>query len=534
MNAPQKRNISNAVWLMVLGVLVVALLTVTRLRLPSTALDMILIDSDNITQDVRAQRFDALIAEHASALKNWADYSESLAVRDRAVQISSLWMDRCEVTQGDFYRFVSWVARQPPPIMAHLPEQQPRHWQYRSSSHRHRISGRLSAPANGITYYDARGYCHFAGGRLPTAEEWIVAASPNGQLYPWGDEFNSAAWPYLKPRLNAAQKCQTHAYARSRWGVSDMANNVAEWSEGWLTAQNKQPLVHGGDGYRQPAAVHALSMLYQSPSPTSRSPYIGFRCVYDSPPSPAPWRTIPQTQSILSGNYQIGVPEQSIMASVVANLPHSQLAQVSQLVESQQEKEGTSDRLYFNVSACEITRRHYKWFLRDPLVHLKLYADKTEPQGWDYHPHDWQRQLTHPDLPVTGVDWWSARAFARWIGGRLPSAVEWSVIYLRHQLTYPWGNKYDPALAVTGDRKDALPLHCGDMENDRIDGVKDLGGNVSEWTSSITPHHGGYAMVIKGGSYLLPGKDTARIDHNRLAPPSYRSPGVGFRVVIDP
>ena len=64
----------------------------------------------------------------------------------------------------------------------------------------HVISGRLDAPANGLTFYDAWAYCGAAGGRLPTGDEWIAAAvGPEGRRYPWGDDFTSAPWPYLDP-----------------------------------------------------------------------------------------------------------------------------------------------------------------------------------------------------------------------------------------------------------------------------------------------------------------------------------------------
>ena len=64
---------------------------------------------------------------------------------------------------------------------------------------------------NGVSYYDAYAYCQASGGRLPTRSEWIaIAGGSEGRLYPWGNSFNSEGWPYLDPRLNAAQRCGLH------------------------------------------------------------------------------------------------------------------------------------------------------------------------------------------------------------------------------------------------------------------------------------------------------------------------------------
>ena len=64
-------------------------------------------------------------------------------------------------------------------------------------------------------------------------------------------------------------------------------------------------------------------------------------------------------------------------------------------------------------------------------------------------------------------------------------------------------------------------------------GVMDMGGNVSEWTQSITSQNGKVVIVIKGGNYLLPPEDTAMVGFNNFVSPHYRSPTLGFRVVFD-
>jgi formylglycine-generating enzyme len=100
-------------------------------------------------------------------------------------------------------------------------------------------SGRGNHPINGVTWFQARDFCKWSGGRLPTDKEWEYAATSGGKEhdYPWGNEkptcdlavFDDGGgmgcgkdrtWPVCsKPRENTEQ------------GLCDMAGNVPEWTD---------------------------------------------------------------------------------------------------------------------------------------------------------------------------------------------------------------------------------------------------------------------------------------------------------------
>ena len=483
--------------------------------------------------EIAGDRLDRVLIDHLDSFEyiNSFDHVFERGGPDdvsAVTRLKKLSVDRCEVRQGDFYRFMQWQKSNfGKPIAATM---QPSHWVYRSSNRDHAISGRLQAPANGVSYYDAYAYCKAVGGRLPFREEWIaIAAGHKARLYPWGDEFNEFNWPYLDPLLNATQRCGLHKETDTAEGVHDLGGVVSEW------AQNREtplkPTIHGGNAYNQPRAIYSLNPLFRYAPPEYRSPYVGFRCVYEKTPRATLWKTPLQTVQIKPGDYPTGIPADARLPSLLVNLPRKQLYILKRLFRTDDDQ--TEKRLL--VMEREVTRKQYLTFLHDPLVRLGLYADKNEPEDHDYHPANWQQQSEQLELPVTGVNWWSAHAFASWAGGRLPTADEWlAVASGRGRSVYPWGDEFQADNAVTGEAELRSAKAAGAAPNDvTADGILDMAGNVSEWTQSTDVSDGSYIIITKGGNYLLPGKETARIDFKNAVPPNHHSPALGLRVVFD-
>ena len=480
----------------------------------------------------------------------------------RRVRLEPFFIDRCEVRQIDFERFVKWHEAGNGPHGAsdaaapggspRMPESASPDGPFRipdpaspgrrsgalaSASTGHRIAGLLRSPATGVDFSAASLYCAAVGGRLPWAEELEAAAGgKEGRLYAWGDAFDPEVWPYLDPDRNASRPCGSHPPSDSPQGVRDLNGNAMEWSAGSLAAapDARQPAAHGAPAVRTRArALYALNAAWLPVPPATRSHHLGFRCAYDSPPpGTRPWggKADPPA-SIEGGEFPIGLPPEVRLARLAVILPDAQLREARALLAS---AERGSRRIV--VGRCEVSRREYAAFLNDPLARLGLFANPQEPAGESYVPDDWERQSADPDLPASGMSWWAADAFARWAGGRLPRAREWRLLAAGPEARlHPWGNRYDPAAAVTADLPEHGPRPCtaAEIRDTGASGVRHLAGNVSEWTQSIAADRGNYAMWVQGGNWLLPGRETALGSFGRLVPLNHRSPDIGIRVVYD-
>jgi len=474
----------------------------------------------------RGAQLDEILIQHLYAFGHIHSFDPILSKSEYEIQLPPLWVDRCEVRQKSFYAFEKWYANHQPPDIAH--PDQPKKWTYKSASRDHKISGRLDAPANGISYYDAYAYCQASGGRLPRRDEWLaIASGSEGRLYPWGNSFNSEGWPYLDPRLNAAQRCGVHKEMDTPQGIHNLGNVASEWTQGMRL--DAEPSIHGGNAFNKPYQIYSLNNFYRTVRPNYRSPYVSFRCVYDNQPDKIAWtNAAPETVRLDAGLYRIGIPSDARIPGLLASgLSRNQLGVVEKLLG----KEYPYNE--FQILRHEVTRAQYRRFINDPLVRYGLYANEKEPQGHDYTP-SWVDDYQDEDLPATDIDWWSAYAFANWAGGRLPSSFEWITASSMSHYSYPWGNDFNPEYAATAEQR-LLKPHSALKETGDITtgGVINMGGNVSEWTQSLSAAGQGFAMIAKGGNYVLPGEKTARFDFENPLPASFKAPYLGFRVVFD-
>ena len=152
--------------------------------------------------------------------------------------------------------------------------------------------------------------------------------------------------------------------------------------------------------------------------------------------------------------------------------------------------------------------------------------------------------------PVRYVNMDDVKAFIDWrskrdgLTYRLPAEAEWEYAARNgaKQHRYPWGNKFDPKCSMI-DSSQNEPADVGTKSCPNDWGVHDLIGNVFEWTGSpaslypgssgqLTPRSEPFFMVRGGGAiYKSTGKDAITSTFRRDSPASFRSPGLGFRLV---
>ncbi|MFC9430503.1 formylglycine-generating enzyme family protein [Streptomyces sp. NPDC056987] len=105
------------------------------------------------------------------------------------------------------------------------------------------LDGRWDHPVTHVSWADARAFCAWDGGRLPTEAEWEYAA--RGGLdqarYPWGDELTPGGahrcniWQGDFPDGGTAEDghagtAPVHAYRPNGFGLFNVAGNVWEWT----------------------------------------------------------------------------------------------------------------------------------------------------------------------------------------------------------------------------------------------------------------------------------------------------------------
>lgn len=197
----------------------------------------------------------------------------------------------------------------------------------------------------------------------------------------------------------------------------------------------------------------------------------------------------------------------------------------------------------FYLDEHEVTVAEYAEFVRD----ARGYADERNWAAGGAPDEARRRELLDatlrngPEMPMTDVSWAEASAYARWAGKELPSTVEW-------EYALRGGAAYRPYSSWRADRPTERPEHfatkrlhpVGELDDVTSDSaIRDLSGNVSEWTS--TPAIGGAATAIApnaaslaaderawvvGGSWKSARRDFSTLDRRRA---DARAPDIGFR-----
>jgi formylglycine-generating enzyme required for sulfatase activity len=169
-----------------------------------------------------AQHFDrlmVLVPAGEFPMGSWTGDADERPVR--RVYVDAFFMDRYQVSVGQYATFLEATAQAAPP-----------EWNIMSrASH-------LKRPVVNVDWADADAYCKWAGKRLPTeAEREKAARGTDGRVYPWGNESPTGFHANMKKdkwsNHWAVSPVGTFEEGKSPYGIYDMAGNVWEWVSDW-------------------------------------------------------------------------------------------------------------------------------------------------------------------------------------------------------------------------------------------------------------------------------------------------------------
>lgn len=178
----------------------------------------------------------------------------------------------------------------------------------------------------------------------------------------------------------------------------------------------------------------------------------------------------------------------------------------------------------------------------------------TAPRYWD------DARWALDNLPVVGVSWYEAQAYAAWLSlktgqpYRLPTEAEWErAARATDKRAYPWGDVWRDGVCNTQEAGLGRPTAVGCFPAGvSVDGVHDLSGNVWEWCQTRwwdekgqpypQPYRGDdgreglegdMPRLLRGGSWYN-NAQAARCGARGRNLPYLRLAYRGFRVVLSP
>ncbi len=193
---------------------------------------------------------------------------------EREVKVAAFWLDREPVTNADYRAFVTenpaWQREHAKSLLVDA----------------HYLDGFSAAAPNApvvrVSWFAARAYCAWRGGRLPREAEWELAANDgtsDEQILAW----YAAPAPAQLPAIGGPP---------NKWGVRDLHGLVWEWIDDFtaslITADSRDPTrsaVCGAEAAaaKDPRAYATFMRIAFRGSLQARDTVgtLGFRCAYD-------------------------------------------------------------------------------------------------------------------------------------------------------------------------------------------------------------------------------------------------------------
>jgi gamma-glutamyl hercynylcysteine S-oxide synthase len=233
------------------------------------------------------------------------------------VRVAPYVIDTVPVSNGDYLRFVTgggydderwwsasgWAHRQQAGLTApRFWEQEDGGWVRTRFGHREPLP--LDEPVMHVCFYEAEAYAAWAGKRLPTEEEWEMAArfdpsTGRTRRFPWGDESPGAQHANLGQRHLRPAPVGAYPAGASPLGVEQLIGDVWEWTSSDFKPYpgfqafpyDEYSLVFFGTDYKMLRGgsfgtdeVVARGTFRNWDYPIRRQIFAGFRCARDPRP----------------------------------------------------------------------------------------------------------------------------------------------------------------------------------------------------------------------------------------------------------
>lgn len=197
-----------------------------------------------------------------------------------SVHVDSFLIDKFPVTNAQYYEFITASGYRPADTSRYL-----RHWQkgiFRQ--------GQDKYPVVYVSYEDISAYAKWAGKRLPTQNEWQMAAQgTDGRKWPWGNEFHGT---YCNNSFGRLTPVDAFPKGQSQSGVFDLVGNIWQVTNDlYFNGTNYFMIIRGGSFYKPesswwyiqggPQPLDMTQMLLLVSPGYDRSATVGFRCVKD-------------------------------------------------------------------------------------------------------------------------------------------------------------------------------------------------------------------------------------------------------------
>ena len=395
-------------------------------------------------------------------------------------------------------------------------------------------------PVTYVSWSDARAFCTWAGGFLPTEAQWERAArGDDDRTWPWGEEPPSPDRATFAAA--GASPVGLHVAGASPFGALDLAGNAWEWTasaalpypydpaDGREEARADVPrVVRGGSYIHGPGEIRCSYRHGMLAGVVDH--YVGFRLACD--PS-ALLRLELDVVDVPTGDVLLGNdPRPSAGLALADEAPRHTVSLARVL-----------------LATTPVTNAQYVEFVT--------------AAGHPAPPH-WPERTMPQELaghPVTHVDWHDANAFAAWVGARLPTEAEWEKGARGSDgRRYPWGDDEPvPRSLVTKCHKGSGHANFGGGPKHGFTtpvgahpdgaspyGLLDMAGNVWEWVSSAYAPYPyreddgredqatGLPRVLRGGSFASTSPRYIRGAMRSRSSPGRRSAHIGFRVARSP